>query len=112
MNQWEVWYARFPFEEDASIIKERPVIILNVETLQCLSVKVTSHQIRNNDEFDTPITNWKEAGLTKPSVARISKTMNLTKDKFTRKKGILHKDDRTIIMQRFADFVNSRSDEE
>ena len=112
MNQWEVWYAKFPFEEDASITKERPVIILDVETLECLSVKVTSHETRSNDEFDTPITYWKEAGLPKPSVARISKTMNLEKDKFTKKKGTLHKDDRAVIMQRFADFINSKSDEE
>lgn len=108
MNQWEVWYAKFPFEEDASITKERPVIILNVETLQCLSIKVTSHDIRSKDEFDTPIIYWKEAGLKKPSVARISKTMNLTKDKFVSKKGILHIYDRNVIMQRFVDFINSK----
>lgn len=110
MNQWEVWYAKFPFEEDASIIKERPVIILNVETLECLSVKVTSQDVRDEDEFDTPIVYWKEAGLKRPSVARISKTMNLTKDKFVNKKGILHTDDRNTIMQRFVDFMNSKND--
>lgn len=109
MNQWEVWYAQFPFEEDASIIKERPVIILNVETLECLSVKVTSQNVRNADEFDTPIIHWREAGLKKPSVARISKTMNLTKDKFVNKKGILHPEDRNTIIQRFVDFTNSKN---
>ena len=39
MNQWEVWYARFPFEEDGNIEKERPVIILNVETLKLRHMK-------------------------------------------------------------------------
>lgn len=110
MNQWEVWYARFPFEEDVSITKERPVIILNVETLECLSVKVTSHEVRDEDEFDTPITHWREAGLKRPSIARISKTVSLTKDKFTNKKGTLHTDDQLVIMQRFTDFINSKSD--
>ncbi len=109
MNQWEVWYAQFPYEEDPSITKNRPVIILNVETLECLSVKVTSHDVRDSDEFDTPIVHWEEAGLKRPSVARISKTMNLTKDKFVNKKGILHIDDRNIIMQRFIDFINSKN---
>lgn len=33
MNQWEVWYARFPYEDDESIVKERPVIILNFDTI-------------------------------------------------------------------------------
>ena len=108
MNQWEVWYAQFPYEEDPTIIKERPVIILNVETLQCLSVKVTSHDTRDEDEFDTPIVYWREAGLKRPSVARISKTMRLDKEKFVNKKGILHVDDRQTIMQRFIEFMNKK----
>ena len=108
MNQWEVWYAQFPYEEDPTIIKERPVIILNVETLQCLSVKVTSHDTRDEDEFDTPIVYWREAGLKRPSVARISKTMRLDKEKFVNKKGILHVDDRQTIMQRFIEFKNKK----
>ena len=110
MNQWEVWYAQFPYEEDATIIKERPVIILNVETLECLSVKVTSKDVRDDDEYDTPIVYWREAGLKKPSVARISKTMNLSKSSFVDRKGILHIDDRQTIMQRFVDFMNSKND--
>lgn len=109
MNQWEVWYAKFPFEEDATITKSRPVIILNVDTLECLSVKVTSHDIRDNDKFDTPIVYWREAGLPRPSVARISKTINLSKDKFINKKGTLRTEDRVTIMQKFVEFVNAKS---
>ena len=37
MKEWEVWFAEFPFEEDAAVVKKRPVIILNVETLEVLS---------------------------------------------------------------------------
>lgn len=50
MNQWEVWYANFPYEENPTIVKRRPVIILNVDTLECLSVKVTSHEVRDEDD--------------------------------------------------------------
>lgn len=41
MNQLEVWYARFPYEDDESIVKERPVIILNVDTLECLFFNIS-----------------------------------------------------------------------
>ena len=34
MEQWEVWKARFPYEEDVTIVKERPVIIINVDPLE------------------------------------------------------------------------------
>lgn len=105
MKQWEVWHAKFPYEEDISIEKERPVIILNVDTLECLSVKVTSHKIRNTDQFDTPIKYWKEAGLNKPSIARVSKVMNLSKDKFINKKGILHKDDIITISEQYKERI-------
>ena len=64
--------------------------------------------MRSKDKYDTPIKYWKEAGLTRPSVARISKTMNLTKDRFTNKKGVLHKDDISIIQQKFVEFIQSK----
>ena len=74
-----IWFANFPYEEDATITKKRPVIILNVEPLEVLSVKVTSKDVRDADKYDTPIQHWSEAGLDKPSIARISKTMFLDK---------------------------------
>lgn len=63
MKIWEIWFAKFPFEEDPSIEKERPVIILNVEPLEVLSVKVTSHKIRNEDEYDIAIEHWQKPDL-------------------------------------------------
>ncbi|MDO4562234.1 MAG: type II toxin-antitoxin system PemK/MazF family toxin [Clostridia bacterium] len=85
MRVWELWFADFPYEEDNTIVKSRPVIILNVEPLEVLSVKVTSQQSRNSDKYDMPIVHWQYAGLKKPSVARISKTMFLDKNNFTKK---------------------------
>ncbi|MCM1025778.1 MAG: type II toxin-antitoxin system PemK/MazF family toxin [Roseburia sp.] len=110
MKQWEVWYAEFPYEEDNSIIKVRPVIILNADNdkLECLSVKVTTHDVRENDEYDTPIIHWAEAGLKQPSVARVSKTMILTVDKFKTKKGDLHPDDIQTVMNRFMAFMATK----
>lgn len=107
MQQWEVWYADFPYEEkDGSC--DRPVIVLNIEGLQpivLLSVKVTKHEVRDNDKYDTPINKWKEAGLAQPSVARISKTIQLTEDKFRRKIGNLQPEDILTISARYIDFV-------
>lgn len=108
MNQWEVWFAKFPYEEDQTIIKERPVIILDIDTLECLAIKVTSHNVRDEDAFDTPIEQWKEAGLKRPSVARISKTMNLSKDNFVNKKGEIQKKDREIIINRFIEYMKTK----
>ena len=62
MRVWEIWFADFPYEEDATITKKRPVIILNVEPLEVLSVKVTSQDVRYEDKYDTPIQYWAKLG--------------------------------------------------
>ena len=105
MRVWEVWFADFPFEEDPSIVKKRPVIILNVEPLEVLSVKVTSQRPRAADKYDTPIIHWRYAGLSKPSVARISKTMFLDKDKFKMKIGTLHDEDKVSVLTRYTEYL-------
>ena len=107
MNVWEIWFAEFPYEEDPTIIKKRPVIILNIEPVQVLSIKVTSHDVRVEDKYDVPITEWQNAGLMKPSVARVSKAMNLDKSKFDRKIGVLCNSDKLTIFAKYQEFVNN-----
>lgn len=109
MRVWELWFADFPFEEDPAIVKNRPVIILNVEPFEVLSVKVTSKQIRNTDKYDTPIVHWQYAGLTKPSVARISKTMFLDKDKFKVKIGTLHDEDKLSVLTKYTQYLKENA---
>lgn len=107
MQQWEIWYADFPFE-DKDESKKRPVIVLNIEgshPVVLLSIKVTSHEVRKNDKYDTLIQKWQEAGLKQPSVARISKTIQLSEDKFTEKIGDLQQEDIVNISKRYIDFV-------
>lgn len=106
MKQWEIWYADFPFEDKAQS-KDRPVIIISVEPLALLSVKVTSHNARDCDEYDTPIVYWREANLREPSVARISKTIQLDKNKFRKKIGELHPNDISTIARRYVDYLFS-----
>lgn len=104
MKIWELWYADFPYE-DKPESKDRPVIVLNTNPLCVLSIKVTGQDARDKDNYDTPIEHWKEAGLIKPSVARISKTMSLDADRFRRKIGDLHKDDIPVILKTYLQFL-------
>lgn len=104
MKIWELWYADFPYE-DKPESKDRPVIVLNTNPLCVLSIKVTGQNVRDKDKYDTPIDHWQEAGLAKPSVARISKTMSLDADRFRRKIGDLHKDDIPIILKTYLQFL-------
>ena len=106
MEQWDVWYASFPYEENPNIRKNRPVIILDVKTMECLSVKVTSKNIRESDEFDVEIKHWDEAGLKAPSVARVSKTIKISKEAFNNRKGVLHLEDRLSIMNKFKEYIS------
>lgn len=107
MNVWEIWFADFPYEEDNTITKQRPVIILSVEPLRVLSVKVTSQNARTEDKYDIPIVNWKYAGLKKPSVARVSKTMFLDKQNFLTKIGILHDNDKSSILSKYEEYLTN-----
>lgn len=56
----EVWFANFPFVEDETQFKDRPVIVLEVddETCKVLSMKVTSSAPCS--EFEIEIFDWKE----------------------------------------------------
>lgn len=109
MQEWEVWFAKFPYEEDASTEKSRPVIILSVEPLKVLSVKVTSHSQREYDEYDVPIEKWKETGFDRPSIARISKTIYLTSNKFDWMLGKLLPEDIGAITNAYMKFIEENT---
>ena len=106
----EVWLVKFPLEEDVSVFKNRPVVVLDVEmeTLQVLSVKVTKHPPRPNDKYDVPILYWQEAKLKISSTARVSKTMYLEKDMFIHKIGDLHPEDFNKIKNKFIQLLQER----
>jgi hypothetical protein len=103
----EVWYARFPLEEDASKYIERPVIIADVLLPDIAVIKVTKHNIRSNDSFDTPIIFFKEAGLKLPSTARISKLVIINESQIDNRKGKLHSIDQTVIFDKLNIFLET-----
>lgn len=108
INQWDIWIADFPFEEDATQIIARPVIVLSVEPLWILSVKVTTTSPRTNDIYDIPIVKWKESGLNEPSTARIAKTIGLQRFAFIKQLGVLHPDDRMNIVNTLYNFIKHK----
>lgn len=97
MNKGEVWFVSFPLEEDRSKYISRPVVVLNIEDEEVLSVKTTKRDPRKKDPFDTPIIHWREAGLDYASTVRISKTMFLNKSLFDFRIGTLNPYDLKII---------------
>ncbi|MCM1364264.1 MAG: type II toxin-antitoxin system PemK/MazF family toxin [Faecalibacterium sp.] len=73
-KKWEIYLANVKFE-DIDESKIRPVLILqdgNFVPIECL--KMTSQSPRKGEYA---LRNWKEAGLRKPTVVRISKTLRL-----------------------------------
>ena len=48
-NKGEVWFVEFPLEEDNSQTINRPVIVLDENTLGVLSVKITKHSPRKQE---------------------------------------------------------------
>lgn len=111
LNVGEVWFVKFPYEEDPSNYSKRPVIILDVdeEELKVLSVKVTKHKARENDDYDTPILYWQEAKLRFKSTARVSKTLYIPKGLFIHKIGELHEDDLKTIQNVFIKYINNQN---
>lgn len=69
---WEVWHARFNYSEGHGY-KFRPVIVLATRPGSLLVAMVTSATNKLSLEHDYPIREWEEAGLNKPSIARLDR---------------------------------------
>ncbi len=74
-KRWDVYYAYVKFD-DSSEGKQRPIIVYNDTAAFVISIKVTSQSPRPGDYA---IQDWKEAGLIKPSVARLDKMVSVSK---------------------------------
>lgn len=71
MERWDLYWADVPFEDDPSQKKLRPVVIMRDMVVYVLTLKVTSHDKRENDPYEYELLEWQEAGLYEPSVVRI-----------------------------------------
>jgi PemK-like, MazF-like toxin of type II toxin-antitoxin system len=66
----EIFICRFPFTSGA-FSKPRPVLVLFDLQQDVLICRITS--ATRSEALDVPISDWKQAGLAKPSVARLDR---------------------------------------
>jgi hypothetical protein len=107
-HRGEVWFVEFPFEEDNNKTTNRPVIVLDENTLGVLSVKITKHAPRKEDPYDVPIIYWQEANLRLSSTARVSKVVLLSPDNFIFKIGELYSDDLERIESMYQKYLREK----
>lgn len=76
---WDVWHARFDYD-DGKGYKYRPVIIVGVSSDGSLVMMVTSSTNKLHPEHDYLLKDWEQAGLNKPSIARIDRIAQIPAD--------------------------------
>jgi hypothetical protein len=84
----DIYFARVKFE-DSDEIKIRPVLILNETSYAVISLKMTSQPARAWDMGDYTLRDWKESGLSKQTVVRVSKICRLTGKDMLKKIGVV-----------------------
>lgn len=68
---WEIWHARFNFDDRG--YKFHPVLILAYSQDGLLAAMITSASNKLSLPLDTPLEDWRAAGLTKPSLVRVDR---------------------------------------
>lgn len=103
----EVWFANFPFSEDPTRFKRRPVIVLDVDNENCivLSMKVTSRSPRS--EFEIEIFDWATIPLDHISTADASSVKQIPKSNFDKKVGRLSNDDWDNVTDLYFRYLKS-----
>mgnify|MGYP003300032008 CR=1 FL=1 len=94
---WDVILVKFAYEEDSSVYKIRPAIVVDSNTVLIFAAKVTSQTDKYRGSRDYLIRNWKEAGLSKPSVVRLDKIIKITSQGVIRRLGHLSEEDIRFI---------------
>lgn len=90
----EIFICQFPFTSGA-LSKLRPVLLLFDLQQDVLVCRVTS--VLRNGPLDVTLTDWKQAGLAKPSVARLDRLVTAEKTILGRRLGILSAADQVAI---------------
>lgn len=101
----EIWFVKFPLEENPNIVLKRPVLVLDTNPQGVLSVKITKHKVRDEDLYDIPIIYWEDANLDIPSTARVSKILLLDEEDFIFRIGSINEDDLKRIENAYIDFL-------
>jgi len=98
----EVYVCVFPFTSGQEA-KARPVLVLMDLDPDCLVCRITS--VPHRGFLDLPVSNWKEAGLEKPSTIRLSRLVTVEKPLLKLRIGRLAREDldrvRTLWNEKF-----------
>ena len=105
-NVGEVWWIHFPYE-DSDILKRRPAIVIDDDTIAILAMKVTSQD--KDNPYSVALKDWDTTGLTKPSWAIIDKIVEVSEWHMDSKAGELSERDKLMILQLVSEFTTSTS---
>ena len=70
-DPWEIWYTRFNFDDRG--YKFRPVLALTCSPDGLPAAMITSASNKLSLPLDTPLDDWQEAGLSRPSLVRVDR---------------------------------------
>ena len=82
----EIFICQFPFTSGA-VSKIRPALVLFDLQHDAIICRVTS--VLRSEPLDVTLTDWRAAGLLKPSVARLDRIVTAEKTVFVRRLGVL-----------------------
>lgn len=107
----QVWSAEFPYEDDGTRSKSRPVLVLRVDratsTVTVMSMMITSTPPR--DKYDFALADWADIPIDHQSTLRPSRIANLPIDNFGDYMGELSEADWDMAMTRLSDYLRDRS---
>lgn len=86
----EVFICQFPFTSGAAS-KVRPALVLFDLQQDAIICRVTS--VLRTGPLDVPLTDWRAAGLLKPSVARLDRLVTAERTVLLRRLGVLSSGD-------------------
>ena len=89
LNRWDVCIAFVGFEDEDDF-KKRPILILGEEVFLIDAFMMTGQPPRVGEYA---LKYWKEAGLHKETVVRVSKRLRLSENAIIKKIGSLHPSD-------------------
>jgi hypothetical protein len=104
---WNLYWAEVAFEDDPTIIKLRPVVILQDGGAFIMSYYATSKSPKPGYDCYS-IRAWKEAGLSEQTVIRLDKCLKLKPSDFRDYIGCLSEQDVLLIKLECARIANRR----
>lgn len=90
----EVYICQFPFTSGAAS-KTRPALVLFDLRHDAIICRITS--VPHGGVLDIAITDWLQAGLLKPSVARLDRIVTAERTVFMRRLGVLSSKDLAAV---------------